>query len=115
MGTFGDVPWEAADWEEPWCAVDEQAYLSGQDENILCGGEALAGIKLSAETVLEELQKMQVTYLNSIYDPPGWQSGRHAVSRPENRCMRRSQPPRLPDLRALCRVEKGSLWVDTEK
>lgn len=69
MGTFGDVPWEAADWEEPWCAVDEQAYLSGQDENILCGGEALAGIKLSAETVLEELQKMQVTYLNSIYDP----------------------------------------------
>ena len=69
MGTFGDVPREAADWEEPWCAADEQAYLSGQDENILCGGEALAGIKLSAETVLEELQKMQVTYLNSIYDP----------------------------------------------
>lgn len=69
MGTFGDVPREAADWEEPWRAADEQAYLSGQDENILCGGEALAGPELSAGEVLAELQKMQVTYLNSIYDP----------------------------------------------
>ena len=47
MGTFGDVPREAADWEEPWCAADEQAYLSGQDENILCGGEALAEAALN--------------------------------------------------------------------
>lgn len=105
MGTFGDVPREAADWEEPWCAADEQTYLSGQDENILCGGEALAGIKLSAEAVLEELQKMQVTYLNSIYDRRGWQSGRHAVSRPENRCMRRSAAASVTG--SACFVQSG--------
>ncbi len=32
MGTFGGCAGEAADWEEPWCAADEQTYLSGQDE-----------------------------------------------------------------------------------
>ena len=112
MGTFGDVPREAADWEEPWCAADEQAYLSGQDENILCGGEALAGIKLSAEAVLEELQKMQVTYLNSIYDPARMAEWK-ACRLPSGKSLYEEIGSRLGyRICVLCAEwKKGSLWV----
>ena len=104
MGTFGDVPREAADWEEPWCAADEQTYLSGQDENILCGGEALAGIKLSAEAVLEELQKMQVTYLNSIYDPARMAEWT-ACRLPSGKSLRRSAAASVTG--SACFVQSG--------
>lgn len=112
MGTFGDVPREAADWEEPWCAADERAYLSGQDENILCGGEALAGIKLSAEAVLEELQKMQVTYLNSIYDPARMAEWK-ACRLPSGKSLYEEIGSRLGyRICVLCAEwKKGSLWV----
>ena len=99
-------------WEEPWCAADEQAYLSGQDENILCGGEALAGIKLSAEAVLEELQKMQVTYLNSIYDPARMAEWK-ACRLPSGKSLYEEIGSRLGyRICVLCAEwKKGSLWV----
>lgn len=112
MGTFGDVPREAADWEEPWRAADEQAYLSGQDENILCGGEALAGPELSAGEVLAELQKMQVTYLNSIYDPARmaeWKACRLSSGKSLYEEIGSRLGYRICVLDAVWK--KGSLWV----
>lgn len=112
MGTFGDVPREAADWEEPWRAVDEQAYLSGQDENILCGGEALAGPELSAGEVLAELQKMQVTYLNSIYAPARmaeWKACRLSSGKSLYEEIGSRLGYRICVLDAVWK--KGSLWV----
>lgn len=112
MGTFGDVPRETADWEEPWRAADEQAYLSGQDENILCGGEALAGPELSAGEVLAELQKMQVTYLNSIYDPTRmaeWKTCRLSSGKSLYEEIGSRLGYRICVLDAVWK--KGSLWV----
>ena len=68
MGTFGQKQKKAAAPEEAWCPADELTFLK-QQKGIFCGGEAVAGEPYSPQEILAQMQDMQVSYLNCVYDP----------------------------------------------
>ena len=68
MGTFGEKRKTEADWLEAWIPEDEMEYLHSRKNGSLCGGEAVSGVKYSEKETIGLLQRMQVTYLNSVYD-----------------------------------------------
>lgn len=72
LGTFGTESESCASWNSPWIRADELAF-----ENVLCsrvpnGGEAVFDNEfqnsLNPERVVGDLRKMQITYLNKVYD-----------------------------------------------
>lgn len=67
LGTFGVKKKAEADWEEPWCAVDELAYLTPYVAEVPCGGEALAGEQPDWNETILKLRQMQISYLNSVH------------------------------------------------
>ena len=71
MGTFGTVSREESGWTDAWCMEDELHYMHKQMTQVPLGGEVLSPqveTNISSE-VISYLRKMQVSYLNSIYDP----------------------------------------------
>lgn len=72
LGTFGTQPRESTGWEMPWVREDELAFEQELGAMAPCGGEVVYGDgyseTLDSKQVLEELQLMQVTYLNKVYD-----------------------------------------------
>lgn len=69
LGTYGTKSRAAADWQEPWCRQDELEFQNQLCQRVPNGGEAVAGnwhndIKSAAE----DMQKMHITYLHSLYD-----------------------------------------------
>lgn len=72
LGTFGTESKSSVPWNSPWNRADELAF-----ENMLCnsvpnGGEAVYDREfqdnLNPERIVEDLRKMQITYLNRVYD-----------------------------------------------
>ncbi len=71
MGTFGTASREESGWTDAWCMEDELHYMHKQMTQVPLGGEVLSPQverNISSE-VISYLRKMQVSYLNSIYDP----------------------------------------------
>lgn len=71
MGTFGNASREESVWTDAWCMEDELHYMHKQMTQVPLGGEVLSSQverNISSE-VISYLRKMQVSYLNSIYDP----------------------------------------------
>lgn len=67
LGTFGEQ--ENTGFSEPWSMTRELDYLAHAMENVPCGGEAVSGeILPEPQEVVQVLQAMQVTYLNSVYE-----------------------------------------------
>lgn len=69
MGTFGEKRQSDTVWEDAWCPKEEIAFLSEQIGRVPCGGEALSGEDYSVQEILTQMKEMQVSYLNSVYDP----------------------------------------------
>lgn len=70
MGTFGIRSRREASWQESWCAEDEYKYIRNFMNQVPVGGEVLAAqTAIGEKEVLAELQRMQISYLNSIYNP----------------------------------------------
>lgn len=71
MGTFGWERREVMGWEAPWLPEEELAFEEALCSHVPQGGEALlpqnGGIPLQQAAAM--LQKMNITYLNSQYDP----------------------------------------------
>lgn len=76
LGTFGEKPRSAAEWEEAWQGTDELAFVEELSKWVPCGGEAIAGDpEYTAEETVELLKRMHVSYLNCIHDAgilTGW-------------------------------------------
>ena len=69
LGTFGSKARGETLWEEAWRREDEIGYLRERCGGIPCGGEAVSGLDSTPEETIRRLKAMQITYLNSIYDP----------------------------------------------
>ena len=69
LGTFGSKARGETLWEEAWRWEDEIGYLRERCGGIPCGGEAVSGLDSTPEETISRLKAMQITYLNSIYDP----------------------------------------------
>lgn len=69
LGTYGSIRREAAREKESWCREDELAWQKVQLSKQLNGGEIL-GIR-DAEDAAEDLAKMHISYLNSVYQKEG--------------------------------------------
>lgn len=69
LGTFGSKARGETSWEEAWRQEDEIGYLRERCGGIPCGGEAVSGTDSTPEETIRRLKAMQITYLNSIYDP----------------------------------------------
>lgn len=69
LGTFGSKARGETLWEEAWRREDEIGYLRERCGGIPCGGEAVSGLDSTPEEMIRRLKAMQITYLNSIYDP----------------------------------------------
>jgi len=73
LGTFGEGLRSEAPWDAPWVREDELAFEGELCRYVPNGGEAVFGDdfwkELTPERVLEDLRRMQVTYLNRIHDP----------------------------------------------
>ena len=69
LGTFGSKARGETPWEEAWRPEDEIGYLRERCGGIPCGGEAVSGPDSTPEETIRRLKAMQITYLNSIYDP----------------------------------------------
>ena len=72
LGTFGNTPGENAGWCEVWDTAKERDFINVLCNTVPYGGEAVfvpeyAG-KLTAQRIIEELKRVQVTYLNRVYD-----------------------------------------------
>ena len=81
LGTFGSKARGETLWEEAWRREDEIGYLRERCGGIPCGGEAVSGLDSTPEETIKRLKAMQITYLNSIYDPArleGWKAQRLA-------------------------------------
>ncbi len=71
MGTFGTASREESAWIDAWRMEDELHYMQKQMTQVPLGGEVLFP-QVEGETsakVISYLKEMQVSYLNSIYDP----------------------------------------------
>lgn len=80
MGTFGIRSRREASWQESWCAKDEYKYIRTFMNQVPVGGEVLAAQPAVGEkAVLAELQRMQISYLNSIYDPKVLEKWKHQI------------------------------------
>lgn len=72
LGTFGVKAKELCGWEEPWAREDELAFLQELGCSAPNGGEVVCDPEnaqtLTPETALDELRRMQISYLNKVYD-----------------------------------------------
>ncbi|MCM1044799.1 MAG: DUF4832 domain-containing protein [Candidatus Gastranaerophilales bacterium] len=72
MGTFGTKPEEEMGWDDPWAVEEELAFEEKLCQYVPQGGEAVyeagAAENRSLQETVERLRKMQVSYLNCIYD-----------------------------------------------
>lgn len=72
LGTFGNVSIENAGWCEAWDRADELKFINELGDKVPYGGEAVFvpeyACKLTDCGIIEELQRVQVTYLNRVYD-----------------------------------------------
>ena len=72
MGTFGTMTRQTAAWDVPWVKEDELAFERELGKYAPMGGEAIYGEgyveTLTPEKVVRDFRKMQVTYLNKVYD-----------------------------------------------
>lgn len=72
LGTFGTNPKKETAWENAWCREDELAFETELCSRVPNGGEvvweAAYGEKFSAQTTLDILRRMHITYLNHAHD-----------------------------------------------
>ena len=76
LGTFGTMTREAAGWKSAWNRKEELDFLEEITVSSPCGGEAVdretVGVEeeteLTVQGVLNEMRKMHLVYLNSVYD-----------------------------------------------
>lgn len=69
MGTFAEEYVETSVWEEMWNPPAEIAFLKGISDRVPFGGEALLPMaEMTPQETVEELYRLQVSYLNGIYD-----------------------------------------------
>lgn len=73
MGTFGRESRKKVNWEDAWCRKEELEFMEIVGRWAPVGGEAVYGggytENLLPEQMIQELRRMQVTYLNRDYDP----------------------------------------------
>lgn len=72
MGTFGKEYAQEKEWEQPWEREAELKFIEKCCDRLPFGGEAVFGDgyvkKLSQEALVEQLRKMQLSYLNCQHD-----------------------------------------------
>lgn len=76
LGTFGTMTRETAGWKSAWNRKEELDFLEKITVSSPCGGEAVdretVGVEeeteLTVQGVLNEMRKMHLIYLNSVYD-----------------------------------------------
>lgn len=69
LGTFGIESEQSGDWEMPWGAENEFAFLQKLSKQTPIGGEVIAGQSFSdAKEMDMQLRKRALTYLNCIHD-----------------------------------------------
>jgi hypothetical protein len=71
LGTFGDKIRQEAGWTAPWSREEELAFIHEIGNHAPIGGEAVWGEdcgELSLFQAAEELEKLQITYLNCVHD-----------------------------------------------
>lgn len=77
LGTFGTMMREAAGWKNPWNRKEELDFLEYINGCLPCGGEVVArttaGVEedteaVNTDSVLGEMKKMRLVYLNHVYD-----------------------------------------------
>lgn len=68
MGTYGTMTSEAAGWRQSWNRSEEIRFMSLINEQIPYGGEALSGETRSIKSIVSEMCRLHVSYLNQAYD-----------------------------------------------
>lgn len=68
MGTYGVMTREAAGWKQSWTRSEEIRFMSCINEKIAYGGEVLAGEERSMQSMISEMRRLHVNYLNRAYD-----------------------------------------------
>lgn len=68
MGTYGVMTREAAGWKQSWTRSEEIRFMSCINEKIPYGGEVLAGEERSMQSMISEMRRLHVNYLNRAYD-----------------------------------------------
>ena len=68
MGTYGVMTSEAAKWKQSWTRIEEIQFMSRINEKIPYGGEVLAGEERSIQSMITELKRLHISYLNHAYD-----------------------------------------------
>ncbi len=72
LGTFGEIPKEAADWDGQWRREDELDFEERLCQKVPMGGEVICGDSYLREgtciDTVDTLKRMHVTYLNRAYD-----------------------------------------------
>ena len=74
LGTFGTMTRDAAGWNQAWTRKEELGFIYCLTQDMPCGGEVISctendnGRKSESEFTVNELKKMHLTYLNSVYD-----------------------------------------------
>lgn len=80
MGTFGWID-DVSDPDIMWTPKQELSFMQMHTGQAPCGGEVLAGaLSCSAQEVLERMQLMHLTYLNSVHEPGVWEQWKRVPS-----------------------------------